>query len=404
MKGRGPKRGIVVLLGCLQLGGAAFAVEVDVYQHMVAGSVGEVLTPAIMNASSHGGCGAVVAWWELYPGGFLWGSDQFVRQLPGRVLVGGVDRSVVSTRTWRFRNKYENNYAIVRFATNQWGYPTHPRMTVACFYTSEQTATVSNSHDTIEMGGNTSFGVLQTIDNLSIRAHSCTQPGWVTTVSADKIMIAPGRTYWVNLHYDGVAGKVKVAVFDPDNGFAQVGTTVEADSVPGSSVFSRANFGNCSPHGNWPDNETSGYFSHILIDFTNAVFPLLPDLGQTGFYPLAPCRVFDTRSTDGPAAGAPALAAYERRVFAFGDRCGVPADAHAVTANVTVVDAQAIGDLRITGSHIATTSTSVLAIPLARARANNAIIQLAPGEGSIAVTNDSAGTAHVVMDVNGYFK
>jgi len=48
---------------------------------------------------------------------------------------------------------------------------------------------------------------------------------------------------------------------------------------------------------------------------------------------------------------------------------------------------------------------SALSVPVGRARANNAVIQLsANGDGTIAVTNATAGTVHVILDVNGYLK
>ena len=40
--------------------------------------------------------------------------------------------------------------------------------------------------------------------------------------------VTVGKPYWVNLHFDGDAGTVSGAVFDPANGFAQVGTTMVA--------------------------------------------------------------------------------------------------------------------------------------------------------------------------------
>jgi hypothetical protein len=122
--------------------------------------------------------------------------------------------------------------------------------------------------------------------------------------------------------------------------------------------------------------------------------------GGAGFVPLSPCRVLDTRG-----AAAPVLAAQQRRVFAVTGVCGVPAGARAISANLTVVSAAALGDLRVTGGHLATTNTSALSIPLARARANNAIVQLATGgTGTIAVTNDSSASVHFILDVNGYFR
>jgi hypothetical protein len=129
--------------------------------------------------------------------------------------------------------------------------------------------------------------------------------------------------------------------------------------------------------------------------------PVLPG----GFVPLPPCRVLDTRVGSGASAAAPALAAHERRVFAVGGACGVPANAQAISANLTVVSAQALGDLRVAGGHVTSTITSALSIPLARARANNAIVQLSTSsDGTIAVTNDSSGEAHFILDVNGYFQ
>lgn len=254
-----------------------YAMSADVFQTMEFGDPGDTLTSRIINASSRGGYDTAAATWSLYPGTRMWVSTECARQLPGKVFVKGVDCNVPGTRTWRFRNKYENNYAIVNFASNQWGAPYHNRMTIACYFTTFQTSVVSNQHDNIEMSGTQSFGVLQTVDKLYLRAHSCTQPGWNTTFSPEKIPIIPGKTYWVNLHYDGISGKVKVAAFDPIDGWAQVGKTVVAESVPGSTVKSTVNFGNCSPHGNAPDNETSAFFDNIVIDCSNAAFPLVPD-------------------------------------------------------------------------------------------------------------------------------
>jgi hypothetical protein len=127
-------------------------------------------------------------------------------------------------------------------------------------------------------------------------------------------------------------------------------------------------------------------------------------VGGAGFVPLAPCRVLDTRVSSGAQAAAPIIDPGARRVFTVAGECGVPAGAVAVSANLTVVGASAAGDLRVTGGHLATTITSGLSIPLGRARANNAIVQLSTaGDGTIAATNASAGSVHFILDVNGYF-
>jgi hypothetical protein len=125
----------------------------------------------------------------------------------------------------------------------------------------------------------------------------------------------------------------------------------------------------------------------------------------TGFFALEPCRVFDTRVDSGIAAGAPALAAWQRRLFVATGKCGIPVDAVAISVNVTVVGATATGDLVVVGGHISATVVTALPVPLARARANNALVQLSTtGDGTVAVTNSTAGTVHVILDVNGYFR
>ncbi len=256
------------------------AITVDIYQNMESGDPGDSLTPEIMNASSKGGCDTITATWRFKAGNMMWISDSTARDFPGQILVNGMDYNASGTRTWRFRNKEELEYIVVEFASNL-NAATHDRMTVACYYTTYQTDRFSNQHDNIELSCSESFAVLQTIGDTGddppyVRAHSCKEE-WTTTFSPEIIKVVPGKTYWVNLHYDGIEGKTKVAVFDPDNGWARVGDIAVAQSVKETKVRSYAHFGRCSAHGDWPDNETSTYLDHIMIDYTNAAFPLLPD-------------------------------------------------------------------------------------------------------------------------------
>jgi hypothetical protein len=124
----------------------------------------------------------------------------------------------------------------------------------------------------------------------------------------------------------------------------------------------------------------------------------------TAFVPVEPCRMYDTRVDSGASAGSPALSSGERREFAATGRCGIPSDAKAVSINVTAVGATATGDLAVVGGHITSTLSSVLSVPVGRARANNALVQLSiDGDGAIAIINVTAGSLHVIVDVNGYF-
>jgi hypothetical protein len=119
----------------------------------------------------------------------------------------------------------------------------------------------------------------------------------------------------------------------------------------------------------------------------------------TNFYTVLPCRLVDTRL---PSPGNP-LRAKEDRTFAVAGSCDIPADAVAVSLNVTATASSAQGHLRLHpgGSTVPTASTINYAV--GQTRANNAIVPLG-ALGDVAVySGQGTGTVHVILDVNGYF-
>ncbi len=117
---------------------------------------------------------------------------------------------------------------------------------------------------------------------------------------------------------------------------------------------------------------------------------------------MTPCRVLDTRLPSGPLGG-PTLAAGEMRDLPLAGNCGIPSDAEAVVANLTVVNPTAPGsfELSVAGSF---GHTSTLNFPAGRTRANNAIVPLF-GNGHTKVhLSMAAGQADLVVDVSGYFR
>ena len=118
------------------------------------------------------------------------------------------------------------------------------------------------------------------------------------------------------------------------------------------------------------------------------------------FYPLAPCRVLDTRE-DGPAMtdGVP-------RAVAFHGACNVPAAARALAANVTVTQPTLPGHVSVFPADAASTGTSVVHFVAGTTRASNVIIKLADdgtGRARLEATVPVGGTVHVIVDVSGYF-
>ena len=122
----------------------------------------------------------------------------------------------------------------------------------------------------------------------------------------------------------------------------------------------------------------------------------------TGFNALPPCRILDTRNAAGPL-GAPALGALASRSFVATGSCNVPPSAIAISANVTVVNPAAAGDLVAYPNGLAAPATSTISFRAGKTRANNTLLYLA-SDGSFVVTNKAAGTLDLVVDVNGYFQ
>jgi hypothetical protein len=124
----------------------------------------------------------------------------------------------------------------------------------------------------------------------------------------------------------------------------------------------------------------------------------------TSYHPVTPCRVIDTRLADGPTGG-PAIqpSGSADRSFPIGGYCVVPADAKAVSANLTVVSAAALGELTLYPADQSFPGTWTISMPLSRARANNFVLMLSAA-GALKVRNSATGTVHMIIDVNGYFR
>jgi hypothetical protein len=129
-----------------------------------------------------------------------------------------------------------------------------------------------------------------------------------------------------------------------------------------------------------------------------------PPLAASDFYTLAPCRLVDTRNAAGPRGG-PALAGQALRSFPISGACGVPADAKAVAANVTVVSPAQAGHVGVYPGNSFALGTWVVSFSAGRTLGSLAVVTLATnGAGTVLVHNQSSGTVHVAIDVTGYFR
>ena len=121
------------------------------------------------------------------------------------------------------------------------------------------------------------------------------------------------------------------------------------------------------------------------------------------FYTISPCRLADTRDASGPLGGPPLIGGFSR-TFMFASVCGVPPTAKSLSVNLTVTQPGFVGDLRVFPGGSLPPLTSVVNYRGGQTRANNAIVTLGPGGAVTVQCDQSFGTVHLIVDVNGYFQ
>jgi hypothetical protein len=136
----------------------------------------------------------------------------------------------------------------------------------------------------------------------------------------------------------------------------------------------------------------NGSADTIGIDF------VLPMSGLA-FFTLTPCRLFDSRSGSSIASGVLVALRVE-------GACGIPGNAYAVAANVTVTSASAGGSLTAWPANLpAQPPTWTISIRAGVTRANNAVLPLSlEGQQNLALRGAlPGGRYHLIIDVVGYF-
>ncbi|MGH9369893.1 MAG: hypothetical protein ACRD3M_19755, partial [Thermoanaerobaculia bacterium] len=133
--------------------------------------------------------------------------------------------------------------------------------------------------------------------------------------------------------------------------------------------------------------------------FVARLTPDLAALPNLSFFTLTPCRLIDTRTTNPPG-----LAAGSDRVFTLAGKCGIPASAQALSLNVTVTQPSAGGHIRLYPAGSPRPLVSTVNYAQGQTRAGNAVLKLGNG-GTLAVfCGQATGTAHFIVDINGYFE
>ncbi len=144
---------------------------------------------------------------------------------------------------------------------------------------------------------------------------------------------------------------------------------------------------------------TNGVGTGPASDPSAAVTPFS---GAT-YHALTPTRILDSRDGTGGLSGA--FSSHVARTFGVRGHGGVPANAIAVTGNLTVTGQTSLGFLFIGPNAMNNPTSSTLNFPLADDRANAVTVALS-GTGTLSITYAAptlGKTAHVIFDVTGYF-
>jgi hypothetical protein len=123
-------------------------------------------------------------------------------------------------------------------------------------------------------------------------------------------------------------------------------------------------------------------------------------------FTVSPCRILDTRDAPGPSGG-PALLPGSVRTFPVTGLCAVPSTAKAVAIMLAVVSPGDGGDIRLFPAGSSPPTTSAINFHAGAIRADSGVIPLGVS-GQISALLDmplgSIATAHLVIDVYGYFQ
>ena len=139
-----------------------------------------------------------------------------------------------------------------------------------------------------------------------------------------------------------------------------------------------------------------GPTTHVIFDVTGY---FTADTSGAKYVPLTPSRTLDTRDGTGLSG---VFASHGARTFGVG---GVPANASAVTGNLTVTGQTSPGYLYIGPNATNNPTSSTLNFPVADDRANGVTVAIGSGS-TLSVTfvaPASGPTTHVIFDVTGYF-
>ena len=139
----------------------------------------------------------------------------------------------------------------------------------------------------------------------------------------------------------------------------------------------------------------AGEHVNLILDVTGY---FLRGSGQH-YFTMTPTRILDSRL----GLGAATFHANVAQAFEVHGIAGIPAEATAITANLTVTSQTKSGYVSLTPTPDDNPTTSTINFPVGDTRANGLTIPIGPDGTVAAVYKASTGTANLILDVTGYY-
>ncbi len=213
-----------------------------------------------------------------------------------------------------------------------------------------------------------------TTRNVAIPQSPCGIPGTAQAYSLNVTAVPPGPLSYLSIWPSGQPQPVVSTLNSDDGQVVANAALVPAGTNGGISVYA---------------SETT----HVIIDVNGYFAP--PAVQGLAFYPLMPCRLADTRTGSGMAAG-------DTRTFPIPSSVcsGIPASAQAFSLNITAVPSGTLTYLSAWPSGQPRPVASTLNSLDGRVVANAAIV---PAGTNGAINIFASDATDVVLDINGYF-
>ncbi|BDC48053.1 hypothetical protein F183_A03690 [Bryobacterales bacterium F-183] len=229
------------------------------------------------------------------------------------------------------------------------------------------------------LGGPSLVG--QTTRSFPLLLSACGLPGNAAAYSLNVTVVPKGTLGYITVFPTGSAVPVVSTLNSVDGRIKANAAVVRAGTNGEVSVFAT--------------NDTD-----IVIDVNGVFIPAGTSLAAQQFYPVTPCRIADTRNTQGAFGGPAIFAGVPRNFQVTAAGCGIPANATAFALNVTAVPLGPLGYVTVWPAGTSQPTVSTLNALTGTITANAAVVPSGLS-GTISVFANS--TTHLILDITGYF-